>query len=554
VVSRGRAWWDAPAPVTLSAAALFAALLAALVAALFAFLLARTALLPGLGFWDTGEFQVVGPVLGTAHPTGFPAYVILGWLASAAFTAFGDPAFRMNLLSAVLVAGAAALVVVLAWQLTSRAWIGLAVGCAFAATPIAWNIGTHADPHALHVLLMTLLLALLVGWESRARDPDRARRYVPPGRGVGGPGDRWLMAAAITFGVGLANHFLTLLFVPGIALYVLAVEPGIRRRVGFVAELLGMLLGTTAVLYLELPLRAGPFPASLVYGHPDTVGGFLYVVLALQFLGTLSQPFAHLGGKVTDFVQLGLDQLGFVALLLPLGFLAAVWRRPRYALLTGVTFVVVAWFAASYNNADIERYYLLPLVIALSWVAVLAATTLELVWRALGTEPLDEPAGVMAPLRRADWFGTPRAIALALELTIAVAVLVPTIDTLPNRAAAENLSQDQSATEWAHTVLQTVKPNAVIVSWWSYSTTLWYAQIIEGLRPDVWVVDDRTRLDDHLGGVGSVIEFELGKRPIYLIRLEQLNEIPTLEDSYDLRPFQTTTDQLMYEVIGRRTP
>ena len=147
----------------------------------------------------------------------------------------------------------------------------------------------------------------------------------------------------------------------------------------------------------------------------------------------------------------------------------------------------------------------------------------------------------MAPPRRAGWFGTPRAIALALELTIAAAILVPTIDTLPNRAAAENLSQDQSATEWAHTVLQTVKPNAVIVSWWSYSTTLWYAQIIEGLRPDVWVVDDRTRLDDHLGGVGSVIESQLGKRPIYLIRLEQLNEIPTLEDSYELRPFQTTT-------------
>ena len=187
---------------------------------------------------------------------------------------------------------------------------------------------------------MTLLLVLLVGWERRARDPDRARRDVAPGRGVGRPGDRWLMAAAITFGVGLANHFLTLLFVPGIALYVLAVEPGILRRVGFVAELLGMLLGTTAVLYLELPLRAGAFPAPLVYGHPDTVGGFLYVVLALQFLGTLSQPFAHLGGKVTDFVQLGLDQLGFVALLVPIGFLATAWRRPRYALLTGVTFVV----------------------------------------------------------------------------------------------------------------------------------------------------------------------------------------------------------------------
>ena len=38
--------------------------------------------MPGVAFWDTGEFQAVRPLLGTAHPTGFPAYVILGWLGS----------------------------------------------------------------------------------------------------------------------------------------------------------------------------------------------------------------------------------------------------------------------------------------------------------------------------------------------------------------------------------------------------------------------------------------------------------------------------------------
>ena len=56
------------------------------------------ALLPGLGFWDTGEYQAVGPLMGTAHPTGFPTYVLLGWLASVLLQPFGDPAFRMNLL------------------------------------------------------------------------------------------------------------------------------------------------------------------------------------------------------------------------------------------------------------------------------------------------------------------------------------------------------------------------------------------------------------------------------------------------------------------------
>ena len=46
--------------------------------------------MPGLGFWDTAEVQTVAPVLGTAHPTGFPTYVLLGWLASVVLQPFGD--------------------------------------------------------------------------------------------------------------------------------------------------------------------------------------------------------------------------------------------------------------------------------------------------------------------------------------------------------------------------------------------------------------------------------------------------------------------------------
>ena len=39
------------------------------------------------------------------------------------------------------------------------------------------------------------------------------------------------------------------------------------------------------------------------------------------------------------------------------------------------------------------------------------------------------------------------------------------------------------------------------ISWWSYSTPLWYAQRVEGRRPDIVIVDDRTRLDENLGSI-----------------------------------------------------
>ena len=75
----------------------------------------------------------------------------------------------------------------------------------------------------------------------------------------------------------------------------------------------------------------------------------------------------------------------------------------------------------------------------------------------------------------------------------------------------------------------------MIVSWWSYSTPLWYAQLIEGRRPDIFVADDRTRLDLNLGDLRTVIDANLGVRPVYVIRIDQ-NEMAMLREHYNLTP------------------
>ncbi|MGH2513484.1 MAG: protein O-mannosyl-transferase family, partial [Candidatus Limnocylindrales bacterium] len=145
----------------------------ALAAGLVATFLAVRTLLPGLYLWDTGELQTIGPVLGTGHPTGFPAWVVLGWLASIVLQPFGDPAFRMNLLSALLGGLAAGATVLLVARLTGRRWVGLAAGLLLATTPIAWQIATRADVHALHLALVAILLGLLVDWERRSAATER---------------------------------------------------------------------------------------------------------------------------------------------------------------------------------------------------------------------------------------------------------------------------------------------------------------------------------------------------------------------------------------------
>ena len=188
-------------------------LLPALFVAVFAFAAAWIALLPGLAFWDTGELQAVAPLMGTAHPTGFPTYVLLGWLASVVLQPLGEPAFRMNVFSAICVAVAAGVTVDLVGKLTGWTILGVAAGIAMALTPVAWAIATHAEAHSLHLALLAILLWLLVSWDERVgarRDEGDVAAADAADESDGAAaqrdrGDRFLIAATIVFGLPSAT-------------------------------------------------------------------------------------------------------------------------------------------------------------------------------------------------------------------------------------------------------------------------------------------------------------------------------------------------------------
>lgn len=507
---------------------------APLIVGAIAFLLARSVVLPGQGFWDTGEFQAVAPLFGTAHPTGYPTYVTLGWLATLVLAPLGEPALRMNVLSALLLGVTAGLVVVLVRQLTGRLAVAVAAGLVLALTPIAWGIGGLADPHALHLALLAMLLVLLVGWE---------RRWT-----AGAPGaDRWLAAAAVAYGVMLGNHTLTVLLAPGIALFVRAVDPTILRRRRFVLACAALLLGTTAVLYLQLPLRAA-MGAPLVYGRPDTWEGFWYIVLAAQFRGDIVDPLGDLGGKAADLARLALAQLGIVAALVPAAFAVVVLRRPRVALLTGTWLGVTCWFAASYTNAAIDRYYLGPLLVVVVWLGIAAG---ELVDALVGpAEPSKDAPGDAQADAAAPWLA-PWPWGPLAAVTLAALLVLPAALAAPATAARVDRSADTRAADWSRWALAAVEPDAVLLTWWSFSTPLWYRTLVLGERPDVQVVDDRDRLDEGLGEVEDVIRAALPSRPVYLVR--QPAELAALEARWLIEAVPDPLGlQPLYRVIGPR--
>jgi hypothetical protein len=491
-------------------------------------------LMPGLGFWDTGEFQTIGTTLGIAHPTGYPSYTLLLWLTSVLLAPFGEPALRANLTSALLVSGAAALTAVAVVQVTRRPVIATAAGALLAVAPIAWENAVRADPHAFHLFLGALLLVLLLAWARRERSGDARAGW-------------WLVVAAVVFGISLGNHALTLLMAPGVVLFVLAVMPRILwQRWRLVLLCLVAVVATTVLVYAYLPLRSSMGPP-LDYAHPAdwirtdaqgrVTGGFRYLVLGEQFRGTFHEwpTFREAVTQVWDVIT---QQLGYAAFLAVVGVVAGIARHPRLMMLTIPWFLVPVWFLLGYENADIERYYLVPILVTVIW----AALAVDAAW-----------AVVVAAWRRmVPAEGVPdRRVSTAITGLVGLALLVAAVAPIPSRFASADASDDTWAREWVDALLPQLEPDPVVISWWSYSTPLWYERWAQGKRPDMTIIDDRDVLDDQLGDLRDVIDGYLHEgRPVYLIRLD--DDLPPYEERYELEQVPDLPGGTVWQVIQRR--
>ncbi|MFN8619593.1 MAG: DUF2723 domain-containing protein [Chloroflexota bacterium] len=555
-------------------------------------------IMPGLGYWDTAEFQTLGPVLGIAHPTGYPSYTLLLWLASVVLQPFGEAAFRANLLSSLLISGAAALTAIAVVQLTRKPLLGIASGIALAVAPIAWGNAVRADPHTFQVFLVGLLLVLLVAWAQR----ERAHR---PKAG------RWLIAASVAFALAVTNHGLTVALAPGVAVYVLLVSPRIlwqqwKLVLACVATLAILIVG----IYAYLPVRSSMNPP-LDYAHPadwvrtnregEVTGGFKYLVLGEQFGGRTEVPPLSTwpdvmperivsgsrivadvlreqfgSGALLDRIEqeandrgiapadpitplrvqavtvpgtgddLPLDALGW-PLLVILGVPLGLLRRPREVVMTGLWFVGTFVLAMGYPNADITRYYLGPLLIACVW----AALALDAIWA--GVRVLLARLG--GPPEGRDLFrgGLGKSVEVVLAVLVGAVLLSPVAAALPERFDQADASTDDSAHAWVDATLAALPQDAVVVSWWSYSTPLWYAKYVEGQRPDITIIDDRTIVDQDLGNVPGAIAKYIQDRPVYAVRLDQ--DLGEILAQYDLEPVPGIPGgQAVYRVIDRTGP
>ncbi len=445
---------------------------------------------------DCGELAAAAHVLGVAHPTGYPLYLLLAKLTSALLP-WGEVAWRVAVLSNLAGAAAVGLVVLLVARATDDRPAAFGAGAALMLSAAVWSQALLAEVYALH---LAILAGLLLGHAEWSRTGDR----------------RWLNVLGLGYGLGLCHHLSVVLFAPATALFLAmtrrADRPSWLALVVRVA--LWALLPLALLAYLPLRAAAGP---ALNWGECDTWPGLLAHLTGREYAGNL------FAGTPADMARYAGNHLFFLAYDLRYAAALALYgvvaggreRRPLTGLLVLIALTALG-FAAAYRVGD-RANYVLPAHLAAAVLAGCGA----------------------AALRRRVVAGVSGSPAAHHTLVGFLVVMLPFLPAPPDGGAVARVAFDRvtmagntRARDLADAVLDEAAPGgAVACVSDELAFACWYRQVVAGRRRDVEVIalGDVTRPRGR-AAAAALLARESGRRPTYTTYLE-----PELAARYRLR-------------------
>jgi hypothetical protein len=445
-------------------------------------------LAPTTAFWDTSEYISAARVLGIPHPPGNPLFVILahtfGLLPLAA-----SYAERINLFAAVSSAAAAGL-----WFLVAERWLkgivrerwaryaaafgGVLVG---ATSWSVWNQSTvNEKVYTVSLFSIALVMWLVVRWGDDAPGPHR---------------DRWLVLIAYVLALTSTNHLMGLLAVPALVVYVLWTDwRVITRPTVLVGIVLAAVVGIS-LNYLWLPMRAAQYPP-INEGEPigffsqalkDVLNRVQYGKPALgdrqaSFAGQLgnfwqyySWQFARDWGRLSGVATAVFTVVG-------LSGLWALWKSDRRAGLAGLALVgtlslgLVFYMNFKYGYSQYPNQPSLPREVRERDYFFIGSFAVYGAFVACGLGALMQ--SIVDGLRD-------RGSATSRWAAASPVLLLAFVPLFGNRVTASR-AHETMARDFAYDILNSVEPYGILITAGDNDTfPLWYAQEVEGIRPDI---------------------------------------------------------------------
>jgi hypothetical protein len=396
-------------------------------------------------FLDSVMLQMQVAVLGITHPTGYPTYLMLTHLFT--YLPLGDPAYRVNLGSAVY-AALAVVVVFAAGLLLSRRVVAAAAGAlAFGLGAALWSQAVITEVYTLNALLVSVTIVVLLVWREHRKD-------------------RYLLLAAFLVGLCLTNHLTSGLLLPGSFLFVGLVDWRKLVDVRLVLKGAGLfLLGLAPYLYL--PIRAAMDPP-MNANNPTTFGRFFYVVSGGNLTGTFfSFGPSELPGRMIFYWEHLIDNMHFLVGMVALtGALVVLLRDRAVGIFFGFLFFGWLFYSVENKIPDVDLYFI-PTYLILS------------LWAAAGFGALlAEVASLGARFSRAPRWALLGALSVML-------VLLPLLGVGKTYAKVD-MSGVYRGQKEIRAVAENAAPNATILH---HRSSMWYMVLVEKRRKDLTLVD-----------------------------------------------------------------
>jgi hypothetical protein len=441
---------------------------------------------PTITWWDSSQYSLAASTLGVTGAPGSLLLTLLGWAVTR--LPIGSHAHTLNLLAGVLAALAAALVCLAATRVhdmiaradetaTQAKHGAIAVGAALGALTVAcgdtlWEHAIKFTPYVLSAVFTGLIVCAMLRWWEEADRPHAWRRLT------------WL---ALLFGIDFSVHRTNALLLPAVLVWILLRRARTLREGKVWLGGAGGLLAGLAVQLLIIPIAAST-DSILNMGDASNLTRFWdYVSLRMLGGGFLVDFFPRKAPlwstQAADFVRVmganffrwdgPLGLLGILPALAGIAGLAELLRRNRRL---GTAFALVLLIQATmtvlYFNIPAEffrpfdRHYL-PVCLTFGIaVAYGSGVFLAHLARIAARRPL-----------------------LAAALGALLLVLMPASQLTANWAD-RNASRRYFTRDFAVNMLQGLPPDAVLLTAGDNDTfPLWYVQTVEGVRPDVQIVN-----------------------------------------------------------------
>jgi Protein of unknown function (DUF2723) len=443
---------------------------------------------PTTAFWDTSEYIAAAKVLGIPHPPGNPLFVILahtfGLLPIAA-----SYAERINLFAAFTSAAAAGFwflvaerwlrgIVQVRWARYAAAFGGVLVG---ATSWTVWNQSTvNEKVYTVSLLSIALVMWLVVRWGDDEPGPHR---------------DRWLVLIAYVLALSSTNHLMGLLAVPALVVYVLWTDWRVVTRPPVLVGILVAALVGVSLNYIWLPMRAAQYPP-INEGEP--IGFFsqaLKDVLNRVQYGKppLTDRQASFAGQLANFWQYYTWQFArdwgrlsslATAVFTALGLygLVGLWKSDRRAGIAGIALLgtlsvgLVFYMNFKYGFSQYLDQANLPREVRERDYFFVGSFAVFGAFVACGLGAVMQD--IVQGLRD-------RGSETARWGAASVVLLLPLVPLFGNHATASR-AHETMARDFAYDMLNSVEPYGVLITAGDNDTfPLWYAQEVEGIRPDV---------------------------------------------------------------------